>query len=289
MKQNRTQVWGLITPTLFLMIFIGVIPVIYILYLSVFKYNVFSKVGMVFTGFNNFRKLMFDTDFLKSLSLGLSYVLLCIAIEIPLGLFLANLLIYEFKGKGVFRTIMTLPLAMAPITIGSVWVLLMNPDFGPLPVFLRRFGIDFNIGTNALQAFSTTILVDIWHWTPFVILTFMAGLSSLPKQPFEAALVDGATRWQTFRYISLPLLRPVIMTTLFIRIMDTFRIFDEVWMLTSGGPGTATRYVSVHLVRQILSSMNYGYGSAMSLFLLYLTIVICWLLLTFISFSQEAS
>ncbi|MCX6090822.1 MAG: sugar ABC transporter permease [Candidatus Atribacteria bacterium] len=289
MKQNRTQVWGLITPTLFLMIFIGVIPVIYILYLSVFKYNVFSKVGMVFTGFNNFRKLMFDTDFLKSLSLGLSYVLLCIAIEIPLGLFLANLLIYEFKGKGIFRTIMTLPLAMAPITIGSVWVLLMNPDFGPLPVFLRRFGIDFNIGTNALQAFSTTILVDIWHWTPFVILTFMAGLSSLPKQPFEAALVDGATRWQTFRYISLPLLRPVIMTTLFIRIMDTFRIFDEVWMLTSGGPGTATRYVSVHLVRQILSSMNYGYGSAMSLFLLYLTIVICWLLLTFISFSQEAS
>jgi multiple sugar transport system permease protein len=117
----------------------------------------------------------------------------------------------------------------------------------------------------------------------------MAGLSALPKQPYEAALVDGASRWQVFRYITIPLLKPVILTTLFIRIMDTFRVFDEVWMLTSGGPGTATRYVSIHLVRLVLQSMEYGYSSAMSLFLLYLTIVMCWLLMTFISSSQEAT
>lgn len=142
---------------------------------------------------------------------------------------------------------------------------------------------------NPTQAFFTTVLVDIWHWTPFVVLTFMAGLSALPKQPYEAALVDGANRWQVFRYITIPLLKPVILTTLFIRIMDTFRVFDEVWMLTSGGPGTATRYVSIHLVRLVLQSMEYGYSSAMSLFLLYLTIVMCWLLMTFISSSQEAT
>lgn len=288
MRGKQKQVWGLLTPTLILLIFLGVVPIIYILYLSVYKYNVFSKVGMVYTGFNNFRKLVFDPDFLKSLRLGLTYVILCVAIELPLGLAFANLLIYEYKGKGIFRTIMTLPLAMAPISIGAIWVLMTNPDFGPLAVYLRNIGIDFNIGNNANQAFIATILMDIWHWTPFVTLTFMAGLSSLPKQPFEAALVDGATKSQTLRYITLPLLRPVLFTTLFIRIMDTFRVFDEVWMLTSGGPGTATRYVSIHVVREVLQSMNYGYSSAMSLFLLYLTIVVCWLLITFINVSQES-
>jgi len=287
-REKQKQVWGLLTPTLILLIFLGVVPIIYILYLSVYKYSVFSKVGMVYTGFNNFRKLVFDPDFLKSLRLGLSYVVLCVAIELPLGLAFANLLTYEFKGKGIFRTIMTLPLAMAPISIGAIWVLMTNPDFGPLAVYLRNIGIDFNIGNNGNQAFIATILMDIWHWTPFVTLTFMAGLSSLPQQPFEAALVDGATKSQTLRYITLPLLRPVLLTTLFIRIMDTFRVFDEVWMLTSGGPGTATRYVSIHLVREVLQSMNYGYSSAMSLFLLYLTIVICWLLITFINVSQES-
>lgn len=289
MRENKAQAWGLIAPTLTLMILIGVIPVLYIIYLSAFRYNVFSRVGMVYTGFNNFRKLMFDQDFLKSLRLGLTFVVLCCAIEMPLGLLIANLLTFEFKGKGIFRTIMTLPLAMAPISIGSMWVLLTNPDIGPIPFYLRKVGIDYNIGVNASQAFFTTVLVDVWHWTPFVTLTLMAGLSSLPKQPYEAALVDGANRWQTFRYVTLPLLKPILLTTLFIRIMDTFRIFDEVWMLTSGGPGTATRYVSIHLVRLVLQSMEYGYSSAMSLFLLYLTIVMCWLLLTFISSSQEAS
>jgi multiple sugar transport system permease protein len=288
-RENKAQAWGLIAPTLTLMILIGVIPVLYIIYLSAFRYNVFSRVGMVYTGFNNFRKLMFDQDFLKSLRLGLTFVVLCCAIEMPLGLLIANLLTFEFKGKGIFRTIMTLPLAMAPISIGSMWVLLTNPDIGPIPFYLRKVGIDYNIGVNASQAFFTTVLVDVWHWTPFVTLTLMAGLSSLPKQPYEAALVDGANRWQTFRYVTLPLLKPILLTTLFIRIMDTFRIFDEVWMLTSGGPGTATRYVSIHLVRLVLQSMEYGYSSAMSLFLLYLTIVMCWLLLTFISSSQEAS
>ncbi len=174
-----------------------------------------------------------------------------------------------------------LPLALG--VCGYYSLILMFIHF----LFFGKIGVDYNIGVNATQAFATTVFMDVWHWTPFVILTFMAGLASLPKDPYEASLVDGANRWQTFRYITLPLLRPVILTTLFIRIMDTFRVFDEVWMLTSGGPGTATRFVSIHLVREVLRSMNYGYSSAMSLFLLYLTIVICWLLLTFISISQE--
>jgi len=242
---------------------------------------------MVFAGVDNFRKLMFDSSFMHSLGIGLTFVVITCSIETLLGLVIAIFLTNEFVGKGVFRTILTLPLAIAPITIGSIWVLMTNPDIGPLPYILHKFGIDYNIGVNAKQAFFTVVFMDIWHWTPFVTLTLLAGLTSFPKEPFEAAKVDGANKWQTLRYITLPLLTPVILTMLFIRVMDTFRIFDEVWMLTGGGPGTATRFVSIDVVRRVLVSTDYGYGSSMSVFLLYLTIVMCWLLLNIISITRK--
>jgi multiple sugar transport system permease protein len=123
--------------------------------------------------------------------------------------------------------------------------------------------------------------MDIWHWTPFVTLTMLAGLSSLPREPMEAAQVDGASRWQLFRYITLPMLRPVILTTLFIRIMDALRVVDEVYMLTNGGgPGTSNRFIGIHIFRVVFPRTDYGYGSAMSLLVLYITIVMCWLLFT---------
>jgi len=283
MRASQYKAWGLLTPTLCILFFIGLIPFFYVIYLSLFEYNIFSLKGMVFAGVGNFRKLMFDPDFMHSLRIGLTFVVITCVVEMFLGLVIALFLTNEFVGKGVFRTILALPLAVAPITIGSIWVLMTNPDMGPFTYFLRVIGVDYNIGNSARQAFFTTIGMDIWHWTPFVTLTLLAGLTSFPKEPFEAAKVDGANRWQVLRYVSLPLLTPVILTMLFIRIMDSFRIFDEIWMLTSGGPGTATRYVSIHVVRLVLSSTDYGYGSAMSVFLLYLTIVMCWLLLNIIS------
>ncbi|HSV32366.1 MAG TPA: sugar ABC transporter permease [Atribacteraceae bacterium] len=289
MRQNKAQMWGFLAPTFAILIFIGVIPVFYILYLSMFRHSLFARVEMVYTGFENFRRLVFDPHFLRSLRLSLLFVALCCAIQIPLGLLIANFLNLSFKGKGIFRTIMSLPLAMAPISVGAIWVLMTNPDIGPLPIALRQLGFDYNIGLHASQAFWTTVLMNVWQWTPFVTLAFMAGLSVLPKEPYEASLVDGANRWQVLRYVTLPLLKPIMLTILFIRIMDAFRAFDEVWMLTGGGPGMATRFVSIHVVRQVIVAMNYGYGSAISLFLLYLTIVLCWLLLTFITASREAT
>ena len=283
MRASQYKAWGLLTPTLAILFFIGLVPFFYVIYLSLFKYNIWSVRGMEFAGVGNFRKLMFDSEFMHSLGIGLTFVVITCIVEMFLGLAIALFLTNEFVGKGVFRTILALPLAIAPITVGSIWVLMTNPDIGPLPYLLHKFGINYNIGVNATQAFFTTIVMDIWHWTPFVTLTLLAGLTSFPKEPFEAAKVDGANKWQTLRYITLPLLTPVILTMLFIRIMDTFRIFDEVWMLTSGGPGTATRYVSIEVVRRVLVSIDYGYGSSMSVFLLYLTIVMCWLLLNVIS------
>jgi multiple sugar transport system permease protein len=199
--------------------------------------------------------------------------------QLILGYFLAQLLMRDFPGKGLFRTIHTLPLVVAPIAVGATWRLLTVPGLGPIPYYLDRwFGIDYRLGSFADQAFLTTVIMDIWHWTPLVTLTMLAGLAALPKEPFEQAQVDGANKFQVFWHITLPLMKPVILTTVFIRLMDALRTVDEVWMLTGGGPAAATRYIGLYIWRIVFPKTDYGYGAAMSLLTLYLTVVLCWLL-----------
>ena len=283
MRGTELKGWGFLSPTLIVLGFVGIFPFIYVLYLSLFYYNVFSLRGMVYVGIGNFRKLMNDPKFMDALSKGLLFVVVTCSVEITLGLLIATLLSRKFVGRGILRTLLTLPLAMAPIAIGSMWILITRPAVGPVSYWLNRLGMSYDISESAFQAFLTTVIMDVWHWTPFVILTFLAGLTSLPQEPLEAARIDGAGPWKTFRYVTLPLLKPVLVTIIFIRIMDTFRIYDEVWALTTGGPGTATKYVSIYLVRLVLAQNEYGYGAGMSVFLLYLTIVMCWLLLNLIT------
>jgi multiple sugar transport system permease protein len=279
MRSNRTG-WLLLSPTLAVLFITGLLPFFYVVYIGFFDWNVFSaKAGLVFAGANNYRRLVFDADFLGALGRTLNFTLWVVVTELALGFALAQLLTKNFPGKTIFRTLHALPLMVAPIAVGATWRLLTIPGFGPVPYYLDRwFSINYNIGRLASHAFLTTVVMDIWHWTPFVTLTLLAGLTTLPKEPFEQALVDGANKWQIFRYLTVPLLMPVILTTLFLRLMDALRIVDEVWMLTGGGPGDATRYAGLHIWRVVFPKTDYGYGSAMSLLLLYFTIVLCWLL-----------
>ncbi len=286
MRSARTG-WVLLTPTLVILGITGILPFLYVVYVGFFDWNVFSaQVGLVFAGANNYRRLVFDADFLGALGHTLAFTIWVVASELVIGFTLAQLLTRDFPGKTIFRTIHALPLVVAPIAVGATWRLLTIPGFGPAPYFLDHwFGITYNIGRFASHAFWTTVVMDIWHWTPFVTLTMLAGLTTLPAEPFEAALVDGASKWQLFRYLTIPMMMPVILTTLFLRMMDALRIVDEVWMLTGGGPGTATRYAGLHIWRVVFPKTDYGYGSAMSLLLLYFTIVLCWLL--FVAMTQS--
>ena len=285
MRSNR-MAWGLLSPTLIILGIVGLVPFLYVLYVGFFDWNVFSAVrGMVWAGANNYRHLVFDQDFLDALQRTLLFTVMVIAIEMSLGFLLAQTLINQFPGRTVFRTIYVLPLVVAPIAVGATWRLMVIPGFGPIPYYLSKlFGYDFRIGTHPLHAWLSVVLMDVWHWTPFVTLTLLAGLTSLPKEPQEQALVDGANRWQVFRYLTIPMMMPVILTVLFIRIMDALRIVDEVYMLTNGGPGTATTFLGIHIFRVVIPKTDYGYGSAMSILVLYFTIVICWLL--FIALTQ---
>jgi multiple sugar transport system permease protein len=272
--------WLMLAPTLLVLGIFGLGPFVYVLVTGFTDWNAFAADPTPrFAGVQNYRHLVFDPQFLYSLWLTLRFAFFAVVSELILGYFLAQLFMRDFPLKGFFRTIHTLPLMVAPIAVGATWRLLTVPGLGPLPYYLDRwFGIDFRLGSFAVQAFFTTVLMDIWHWTPLVTLTLLAGLVSMPREPFEQAQIDGANRFQIFRYITLPLLTPVILATVFIRVMDALRTVDEVWMLTGGGPAAATRYIGLYIWRVVFPKTDYGYGAAMSLLTLYLTIVMCWLL-----------
>jgi multiple sugar transport system permease protein len=278
--RTSTTGWLLLLPTVVVLLAVGVLPFLYVLVVGFFDWNLFAADPTLrFAGLENYRRLVFDAAFLRSIWLTLQFTFYVVVSELILGYFLAQLLMRDFPGKGFFRTIHTLPLMVAPIAVGATWRLLTVPGLGPIPYYLDRWlDVDYRLGTFADQAFFTTVIMDIWHWTPLVTLTMLAGLSALPKEPMEQAQVDGANKLQIFWYITLPMLKPVILTTVFIRLMDALRTVDEVWMLTGGGPGTATRYIGLHIWRVVFPKTDYGYGAAMSLLTLYLTIVLCWLL-----------
>jgi multiple sugar transport system permease protein len=278
--RSQTTGWLLLAPTLIILLVFGLGPFIYVLVVGFTNWNSFAADPTAhFAGVQNFRRLVFDDPFLHALWLTFGFTFFAVLSEIVLGYLLAQLLMRDIPFKGFFRTIHTLPLMVAPIAVGATWRLLTVPGLGPLPYYLDRWlGIDLRIGTFADQAFIATVIMDVWHWTPLVTLTLLAAISSLPKEPFEQAQIDGANRFQVFWYVTLPLLKPAILATVFIRVMDALRTVDEVWMLTGGGPAAATRYVGLHIWRVVFPKTDYGYGAAMSLLTLYVTIVLCWLM-----------
>ena len=285
MKRSARTGWGFLTPTFIILILTGLLPFIFVIYVGFFDWNVFSAVpGLHFVGVNNYRRLVFDNGFLLSLWRTVVFTFWVVFSELIIGFILAQLLTRDFRGKTFFRTVHALPLMIAPIAVGATWRLLTIPGFGLISYYLALIGIDYRLGNYSTQAFITVIIMDIWHWTPFVTLTLLAGLTAVPKEPLEQAMVDGANKWQVYRYLTIPMMMPVILTTTFIRIMDALRIVDEVFMLTGGGPGNSTRFIGLYIWQVVFPKTDYGYGSAMSLLTLYFTLVLCWLL--FIAITQ---
>ena len=275
----RRVAWAFLAPTLLVLGLFGLLPFLYVIYVSLLDWNLFGNRGKVFTGVENFRQLVVDEAFLAALGRTLTFTAWTVASTIVLGFLLARLLTRDFPGKSLFRGIHTLPLMIAPITVGATWRLMTAQGFGPLPYYLDKwFGFELNLGRDPTQAFFAAVAMDVWHWTPLVTLTLLAGLVSLPTEPFEAARVDGANAWQSFRHVTLPLLLPTLLTTVLLRLMDALRVVEDVFMLTGEGPAGATRFVGLYLWRQVFAKSAYGYGAAMSLLLLYFTIVLCWLL-----------
>jgi len=270
--------WLLMSPAFLYLTVIGLIPFFYVIALSFMDYSLaYVYLPRVFVGLKNFRTLVFDEFLWHALRITFTYTTLAVGLELLIGLILAILTTRNIKGKAIWRSLLLVPMVVSPIVVGLIWLQMLNPDFGVIAYFLHELGLFVGTGPTieTSTALLTTVLMDVWHWTPFVMLILGAGILSLPVEPYEAAIVDGASSWQVFRHVTLPLLTPVITVVLLLRTMDALRIFDEVWILTGGGPGSVTRYSVIHAYRISLAQFNIGYGAAISLFLFFITLVLC--------------
>jgi multiple sugar transport system permease protein len=225
----------------------------------------------------NFTRLATDGFFLSALGHTAVYAVVALTFEFMLGLGLAVLLDRSVRGRSLFRAALLIPMMIPPVVVGVVWRLMLNADFGAINGTLKSLGVNTEALTwtaSPKLALASVIAVDIWQWTPFMFLVLLAGLQAIPQEPYEAAKIDGASRWQTFQHITLPLLKPAILVALLLRTMDLLRVFDQIFILTEGGPGFATETVSLYIYRAAFRFFDFGYAAAMSFVLLALTNVI---------------
>jgi multiple sugar transport system permease protein len=188
---------------------------------------------------------------------------------------LALLLKDDLPLEGIIRSILIIPMIVAPVVVGIVWRLLYSSDVGLVGYVMQLIpGAPVSVLSSPALALPALILMDIWEWTPFMFLILLAGIQSLPQEPFEAARVDGASAWGSFTLVMLPMLRPVIMVAILIRAMDAFTIFDQVYVLTNGGPGTSTEVATLMVYKTAFRFSQIGYGAAMALALLALVMAI---------------
>jgi len=262
-----------LAPALAVLLALSIYPLIYSITISLHQETAAGGTW----GLGNFARLLSDNFFLTALGHTFIYAIAALTCEFLLGLGLALLLNNQIRGRGVFRASLLIPMMLPPVVVGVVWRLMLNPNFGAINGTLKHFGVNTESLTwtaSPKLAMLSVIAVDVWQWTPFVFLVLLAGLQAIPPEPYEAALIDGSSRWQTFRHVTLPLLKPSILIVLLLRTMDLLRVFDQIFILTEGGPGFATETISLYIYRTAFRFFDFGYAAAMSFVLLALTNVI---------------
>ncbi|MCQ0986118.1 carbohydrate ABC transporter permease [Jiella marina] len=267
--------WPWLAPLITMLGVFALYPLFYNIWLS-FQEFLPRRRSLEYVGFENWATMFADSRMWEALQVTLLYTGICLAIQIVLGMILALLLDSDAPGFGLLRGVLTLTLVVPPAITGMMFLLMEDPQFGLLPFVLKSLGIMDGSGailSDPTLALWGVILADVWQWTPFMVLIFLAGLRALPKEPFESAMIDGANVFQTFTRLTLPMMWKVIAIAVLIRGIDLFRMFDYVYVMTSGGPGTATYTLSLYAWQQTFSFIKWGYGAALSLFTLFIIVV----------------
>jgi len=254
----------LLLPTIILLLTIGIFPLMYSLYHSFTDLNLFYMERTHFIGLDNFLDLLTDKYFRYSFLVTIEFTVVVVSVEVLLGLGLALFFKEEIKGEKIIRTIMMVPIMIAPIAAGYLWKHLFWPNQGIIDIILWQFGIPSpRWVANPTLALPSLMIVDIWQWTPFAFLILLSGLRALPPEPFEAANIDGAGRWSVFRYLTLPLMKKLILVVILFRLIDAIRVFDLPYILTSGGPGYETYTTSYFLyILGLKETFNVGRAAA---------------------------
>jgi multiple sugar transport system permease protein len=258
--------WLLVIPALLLLLLVFAYPIGRAFWLSLFTKNLGTQLQPVFSGFDNYIRMVFDGRFWQSLGNTTLFTIASVILELLLGMGIALILNQSFRGRGALRTIAILPWALPTAVMALAWAWIFNDQFGVWNDILERLGL-IQTGINWLGeptlAMLTIIAADVWKTTPFISILLLAGLQSIPQDLYEAHAIDGASVWQSFRQITLPLLMPQILIALLFRVAQAFGIFDLVQVMTGGGPAGATETVSIYIYATVMRYLDFGYGSAL--------------------------
>jgi multiple sugar transport system permease protein len=279
-----------IAPAFLTLFIILVYPLGYSFWLSFHDWTLRTfRTGIPYVGLENYISLLENREFLNSIATTATFMLGAITLEFLLGMGLALLMAHDLRGKRFYRSMILLPMMCTNVVVGLTWRLLYNYEYGSINYVLKVLhfpSVAWLSDTSVVMV--AVILVDVWNTTSFVALLLLAGLQSLPEEPFEAARIDGASAWQRFQYLTLPLLRPTILVALLWRIIDTFRIFDVIYLLTAGGPARLTETVSIYVYRYGFQVFDLGFAAAASYTMIFIMLIMALLLARMIGRTNNA-
>lgn len=268
-----------VLPALAVMAAVIIFPWLFTLFMSVHDWRI-GQAEHRFIGFDNFVRLFHDERFIGAVIRTLFYTVLAVVLPLVFGVLSALVFHRRFPLRGLLRGIFIMPMMATPVAVGLVWTMMFHPQLGVLNYLLSLVGIPPSLWVfDQTTVIPSLVLVETWQWTPLVMLIVLGGLAALPTEPYESALIDGATPWQMFRYITLPLVLPFIMVATIIRMIDAVKAFDTIFVITQGGPGTASETINLFLYTEAFAFYEIGYASAVVVVFFVVILVLCFLLL----------
>ncbi|MCA1770407.1 MAG: sugar ABC transporter permease [Halomonas sp.] len=284
-KIYNNRAWWLILPMLLLVAFSAIIPLMTVVNYSV--QDVFDANTRFFTGVEWFQATLNDPGLQAALVRQFAFSLTVLTIEVPLGIGIALLMPKKGWQASAILILVTMPLLIPWNVVGSIWQIFTRGDIGLMGWGLRELGYGYNITRSAVDAWGTIILMDVWHWTPLIALLCYSGLRSIPDAYYQAARIDRASRWAVFRYIQLPKLTNVLVIGILLRFMHSFMIYAEPFVLTGGGPGNSTTFLSQSLTTMAIGQQDLGPSAAFSLIYFLIILLVCWVFYTAIMNLQK--
>ena len=278
MQRTSNKAWLAVAPVVLVVAFTAVAPLMTVVNYSV--QDIFDVQTRLFVGLDWYRETLRDPRFLEALARQLGFSALVLALEIPLGIWIARCIPLQGRMTVVFLIILAVPLLIPWNVVGVIWQIFARPDIGLLGAAVRALGLSYNYTSSAVDAWITLALMDVWHWTSLVALLCFAGLAAIPPAYYQAAELDGASRWQVFRHVQLPHLKSVLTIAVLLRLMDSLMIYTEPFVLTGGGPGASTTFLSQYLTSMAVGQFDLGPAAAFSVLYFLLILLLCWLFYT---------
>jgi glycerol transport system permease protein len=277
-KPFNNRAWWLVLPVLLLVAFSAVIPLMTVVNYS-FQ-DTFGNNQFFWVGTEWYQDILRSERFHEALGRQFLFSGIILAIEIPLGIAIAVCMPRKGIGVPVCLVLMALPLLIPWNVVGTIWQIFGRVDIGLLGASMKAIGVDYNYTQNTMDAWVTVVVMDVWHWTSLVALLCYAGLQSIPEAYYQAARIDGASRWAIFRYIELAKMHGVLLIAFLLRFMDSFMIYTEPFVVTGGGPGNATTFLSIDLVKMAIGQFDLGPAAAFSIVYFLIILLVSWVFYT---------